>query len=613
MRNSKLDPVRGALAALFLLLPTLHASADCLPTAQRTQFRNALLAQLRRSSATPEALYRHAHDRLGFGTAPHRVGARPPETGDPLLALADHIADQLAAVDVVDRSADNLLAAIARTSTPAGTVDLSPRPYRHAATDMANAYSEIMRYAEEASATKRRLDAMSPTDPRRPAVEARYNALRRSATVTRGEAQDAATARALAHAVLSANADLGAQLTEFWVNHFNVDAEKVVWPAVDYRTTLQRAACGRFDRMLIASAKHPAMAMYLDNFRSRVGAINENYARELMELHTLGDDLYRFYQQSDVVGVARVLSGWSVAFQEPSAGRYVPVFRFYAGAHDGARLRLFAGAPQGRPLTIEAATGAGAVARGEQLLTYLGDHPATRRNVCTKLARRLIGDAPAAVVSGCAANAVWGTGGDLGAIYRFLLTRPEVWQASSADDAMADGHRYYAKEKNPFELLVSAYRAVRLPNSTFDHRWVRGNFPVMERLGLLPAQIPPPTGYKDGNVWISSGLLLLWNQQLFTGLPTEGLTYRNGNRTLRGPQVEAHFVTQVAADPSATALRGLGTTIARDVLQYPDLALPSDGIFTTLVESDTHRTERTRAPVRSYIHALLGHASFLRK
>lgn len=605
--------MRNSLVALLILIPTFHASAECLPSASRTQFRNALLAQLRRSNATPEALYRHAHDRLGFGTAPHRVGARPPETGDALAALADHIADQLAAVDVVDRSADNLLAAITRTSTPANVVDLSPRPYRHAATDMADAYSEITGYSQEAAAVKRRFEAMAATDPRRPALVARYEALRRSASVARNEAQDAATARALAHAVLSANADLGAQLTEFWSNHFNVDAEKVVWPAVDYRTTLQRAACGRFDRMLIASAKHPAMAMYLDNFRSRVGAINENYARELMELHTLGDDLYRFYQQEDVVGVARVLSGWSIAFQHPSADRYVPVFRFYAGAHDGARIRLFDTAPQGRPLTIEAATGAAAVGRGEQLLTYLGDHVATRRNVCSKLARRLIGDTPAAVVSGCAADAVWGTGGDLGAIYRFILTRPELWQVSADDNAMAAHHRYYAKEKNPFELLVSAYRAVRVPSSTFDHRWVKNNFPVMERLGLLPAQIPPPTGYKDGNVWLSSGLLLLWNQQLFGGLPTDALTYRAANRTLRGPQVEAHFAAQVVADPSASALRSVGTTIARDVLQYPDLALASDGVYATLVESDTLKSDRTRAPVRSYVHALLGHVEFLRK
>lgn len=608
MSNDKL-----VAAALLALLPTFAVHAECLPAASRTTFRNALLAQLRRSTVTPDELYRHAHDRLGFGTAPHRAGARPPETGDPLVALADVIVDQLASADVVDRGADNLLARITRTSTPTDVIDLDAHPYRHAATGMAEAYSEIQVYAREASALRKRIDALPASDPRRPALEARFQAFRRSATIARNEARDAATARAFGTAFMSANADVGATLTEFWANHFNVDAEKVVWPAVDYRTMLQRGACGRFDTLLIKVAKHPAMAMYLDNFRSRVGAINENYARELMELHTFGDDLYRYYQQSDVVGVARVLSGWSIAFDHPSADVYVPGFRFYAGAHDGARITLFAGAPRGVALTLEAASGDAAVRRGERLLGYLADHVGTRRNICGKLSRRLIGDAPTPLIDACAADAVWGTGGDLGSIYRFFLTRPEMWQASPADDGLVSGHRYYAKEKNPFELLVSAYRAVRMPNTTLTQPFVRDNFTVLRQLGLLPAQTPPPTGYKDGNVWLSSGLLLTWNQQLFTGVITDALSYRPANRTLRGAELEAYFVQRVAADPSASAQRALGTTIARDVVQYPDLAVLADTFYPALVESDAARSGGARAPLRSYVHGLLGHANFLRK
>lgn len=603
----------GLAAALLSLAPALPAVAECLPTAARAAFRAQLITQLRRSSVPIEELYRHAYDRLGFGVAPHRVAALPPASGDAIAALADHLIGQLVAVDNIDRSADALLANITRTSSPDNVIDLSPHPYRHAATTMADAYTEIIGFSKRARDVQLELDALPDGDPRRPALEARFARLRRSAQLAKNEAQGAAAARAVAHAVLSANGDLGAQLTEFWWNHFNVDAEKVPWSAVDYRTALQRGACGRFDQLLITVAKHPAMAIYLDNFRSRADAINENYARELMELHTFGDDLFRFYQQQDVVNVARVLSGWSVAFDRPTPDRFEPVFRFYAGAHDGARIRLFDAAPAGQPLTLEAATGAAAVARGEQLLRYLADHAGTRRNICNKLSRRLIGDTPAAVVNGCMADAVWGVGGDLGAIYRFFLTRPELWQASSLDNANVPDHRYVAKDKNPLELFASAYRAVRLPNSALTQVWIRDSLERLQRLGLSPTRVPPPTGYKDGNVWLSSGLLLTWNQQLFGAVPTDALAYRAGSQTLRGPQLEAHFAARVVADPSAGALRTLGGVIARDVLQYPEIGPATDFVYPALVEADVNRSDRTVAPVRSYVHALLGHPNFLRK
>jgi len=462
---------------------------------------------------------------------------------------------------------------------------------------MADAYSDITYYSSRANTLRRQLRALAANDPRRPDLERRLGEMRRGGQVTRTEARDALTARIIAHATLSANTDVGELLTEHWFNHFNVDAEKVYWAAADYRGAIQRGMCGRFDQLLTTVAKHPAMLMYLDNFRSTAGAINENYARELIELHTFGDDLYRFYQQKDVVNVARVLSGWSVAFAPDGPDRYLPVFRFYSGAHDGARVRLFDTANRGIPLTLEDATGAAAVGRGEALLRYLASHPATRRNVCGKLMRKLIGEAPAELVDGCVSDAVWGANGDLGAIYRFVLTRPEMWRSMAL------------KEKNPFELLVSAYRAVRLPSGGLEQRWIQDNVTVLARLGLLPGRIPPPTGYKDANIWISSGLLLSWNQQLFAAMPTTNLSL--GSR--RGTDLEAFYATRVTADPSATGLRRLGATIARDVLAYPALALSTDEIYPALLESDTSKDDRSRAPVRSYVHALLGHTSFLRK
>jgi uncharacterized protein (DUF1800 family) len=601
-----------ALTSALFLSHATPAEAQCLPSALRPALRAQLLAQLRASRATPAELYRHAHDRLGFGTATHRAGALPPTTGDALEALADRILDELAAADTIHTGADNLLAAIARTSTPAGALDLSTRPYHHAASDMSGSYSELIRYSREMTTLRRQIDALPP-GAQRDRLQARYDGLRRSAQITRSDIRDSAVVRAVSHAVLSSNADVGALLTEFWSNHFNVDSEKSTWASVDYRKMIQRRMCGRLDTLLTAVAKHPAMAIYLDNFRSRVGAINENYARELMELHTFGDDLYRYYQQPDVVGVARVLSGWSVAFDEPTPGVLRPVFRFYPGAHDNVQLTLFGGAPRGVPLTLAPIAGDAGVRRGEQLLAYLASHVATRRNLCGKLSRKLIGDAPVALIDECASDAVWGAGGDLGNIYRFFLVRPELWQASLADDTRVPGHRYVMKDKTPLELVASAYRAVALPNTALNQPWFVNTMNGLRSFGLLPGRTPPPTGYPEGNVWASSGLLLTWTPYLFARVPTDALWFRNGATTLRGAALEAHFAALVRAAPDAAAQRALGATIADQVVRYPGLRLASDTIYPALVEADTLRADRSVAPVRSYVHALLAHGDFLRK
>lgn len=609
----------AGLGLSVLVAASAPGAADaqsCLPSSARAAFRASLVAQIRASQSSIAQLYRHTYDRLGFGPAPHRPLGTVPTSGDPIEALADQIVAQLAATTTLRTNVDDVLAALPRATTPTNVIDLPPNPLRHAAGTMTTAYSELQTFARRITELRRRITPLPP-GAERDRLQAQLDTLTRTANLIRNETRDAATARTIGQAVMSANGAFGALLTEFWWNHFNVDADKITWAAVDYQKALQAGACGTFEALLVRSAKHPAMAMYLDNFRSQRGAINENYGRELLELHTLGDDLYRFYNQSDVVGAARALTGWGIQFVETAPGTIEPSFIFRAGAHDNAALTLFATAPRGVRLDLAPVAGADGVRRGEALLRYLANHAATRRNICTKLARKLIGDAPNAIVTECASDGVWGTGGgDLAAIYRFFLLRPEMWQASSADNARVPTHPYVAKDKTPLELYVSAARAAELPTAAFDHAWFNRSYETLRTLGLLPARTPPPTGYPDGNVWMTSGLMLSWNQAVFQAVPTTALALRDAQGALTGDRLEAHFTALVRdANGNTARLRSIGRTVGTSVLRVPGnpIAETSDTFHPALVDADTSRTTRVANPARSYVHALLAHGNFLRK
>jgi uncharacterized protein (DUF1800 family) len=616
MRIAERLAVLGLCAFVAWSVPSAADAQSCLPTAARAAFRASLVAQLRASQSPIAQLYRHTYDRLGFGPAPHRALGTVPASGDPIEALADQIVGQLAGTSTIRTNIDDILASLPRATTPPNVVDLSPNPLRHVGGTMTTAYSELQGFARRITELRRRITPLPP-GAARDRLQAELDTLSRTAVLVRNESRDAASARTIGQAALSANGAFGALMTEFWWNHFNVDADKVSWAAVDYQKALQTSACGTFEALLVRSAKHPAMAMYLDNFRSQRGAINENYGRELLELHTLGDDLYRFYDQNDVVGVARALTGWGIQFIETATGTIAPSFVFRPGAHDNAALTLFVSAPRGVRLDLAPIAGADGVRRGEALLRYLANHAATRRNICAKLSRKLIGDAPNAIVTECASDGVWGTGGgDLAAIYRYFLLRPEMWQASSADNARVPTHPYVAKDKTPFELYVSAARAAELPTAAFDHAWFSRSYETLRNLGLLPARTPPPTGYPDGNVWTTSGLMLSWNQALFQAVPTTALALRDAQGTLIGDRMEAHFGALVRdANGSAARLRAIGRTVGTSVLRVPGspIAESSDTVHPALVDADVSRTTRVANPARSYVHALLAHGTFLRK
>ncbi len=291
---------------------------------------------------------------------------------------------------------------------------------------------------------------------------------------------------AVVRAVLSER-QLQEVLTDFWFNHFNVyfakGAARVLMP-VYIEHTIRPHALGRFENLLLATAQSPAMMFYLDNWESvatgaRAGARgpNENYARELLELHTLGVD--GGYTQRDVMEVARVFTGWSIA-RPAQSGR----FQFNEWAHD-AEEKVVRGVrfPAGRGQD-----------EGIRLLKLLANDPATMRHVSRRLCARLVSDQPP---DGCvnAAVAAWRrSGGDITAVVRAIVRSPDFWSAQAVR----------GKIKTPLEFVVSAVRAVGgEPDTTVELAEVVGS------LGQPLYLEPSPEGYPESQEeWVNSGALL---------------------------------------------------------------------------------------------------------
>jgi uncharacterized protein (DUF1800 family) len=285
---------------------------------------------------------------------------------------------------------------------------------------------------------------------------------------------------------------LEAVMSDFWVNHFNVYAAKgfVRLFEGDY---LERAirphALGKFSDLLLATARHPAMLIYLDNAdsrkeragdakgRKRMG-LNENYARELLELHTLGLDAG--YTQADVRDVARILTGWSVVRME--RGQFD--FAFVRKVHDrGEKTVLGRTFPAGED-----------EAEGVRLLAMLAEHPATAKHLARRLCARFVSDSPPESCVSAAAAAYTATDGDIKAVVRAIVKDPSFWAQSARGK----------KLKTPLELLASAARAVSArPDGSL------GLARTLEELGAPLLQERVPTGYPDSEPeWASGGGML---------------------------------------------------------------------------------------------------------
>lgn len=308
-------------------------------------------------------------------------------------------------------------------------------------------------------------------------------------------------------------------LVDFWFNHFNVFAGKgrTALFVADYeQQAIRPHVWGRFRDLLGATAKHPAMLFYLDNWLSvdpsavermpaaaqgRRRGLNENYARELLELHTLGVD--GGYTQADVVEVARAFTGWTIA----SPGR---------GARPASGARRGRGAALAPPQMAELAPGTfrfmpwlhdrrekvvlghklpagGGIEDGERVLDILAAHPSTARHIAYKLARRFVSDDPPEALVARVAARFRDTDGNLREVVRAIVTSPEFFASEARR----------AKVKTPFEFVVSALRA------TGRDVGAQPILRALQQLGMPLYLCEPPTGYDDdAETWLSPGALV---------------------------------------------------------------------------------------------------------
>ena len=285
-------------------------------------------------------------------------------------------------------------------------------------------------------------------------------------------------AQKLIRAVVSER-QLQERLVDFWFNHFNVYAHKGqdLWMVTSYeRDAIRPFVFGKFRQLLGATAHHPAMLYYLDNWLSKQGAINENYGRELMELHTLGVDAG--YTQTDVTEAARVLTGFGIDAPAKTA-----LFSYRPKQHDPG------------PETVLGKTFEGAGEdQGEKLLDLLAQHPATAKLVCSRLAEAFVSDTPPAALVDRLTKTFESTGGDLRAVYEALFYSAEFWSDAA----------YRSKTKTPLELAVSAVRAIGAELE--DPGQLSGK---ITQMGEPLYQCQPPTGYKNrADAWIGTGALI---------------------------------------------------------------------------------------------------------
>jgi uncharacterized protein (DUF1800 family) len=366
-------------------------------------------------------------------------------------------------------------------------------------------------------------------------------------------------------------------MVDFWFNHFNVFVGKGqtrLYLSEYEREAIRPHVFGKFRDLLGATAQSPAMLFYLDNWQSsapegsattapdrmrmrpgqfgrpgrmppigrprpaaapeqaaqkrRPRGVNENYARELMELHTLGVD--GGYTQKDVQEIARAFTGWTIANPRQGGG-----FHFEPRMHD-----------DGEKMVLGHHIKAGGGQKdGEQVLDILAAHPSTARFIATKLARRFVADDPPAALVDRAAARFRDTGGDIREVVRTIVTSPEFFAPAA----------YRAKVKTPFEFVASAVRATSAEASD-----AQVLVQTLRTLGMPLYGCQPPTGYADrADAWVNTGALL--NRMNFAVSLTGGRM--RGVQTSPAGDLEAArdaFVDQVLAGDLSAATR---STVAK--------------------------------------------------
>jgi uncharacterized protein (DUF1800 family) len=323
-------------------------------------------------------------------------------------------------------------------------------------------------------------------------------------------------------------------MTSFWFNHFNIFAGKglcQLWLGSFEQEAIRPHAMGRFRELLDATTKHPAMLFYLDNWqntapnspgaRGRFEGINENYARELMELHTLG--VNGGYSQADVIALAHILTGWGLVppraamAMNPQAlegahvagaaapgsrfafGRWLNYFRAPRSDHQFNATTGFYFDPRRHDFNAQTFLGqrisGGGLEQGEDALDILARSPATANHLSYQLAQYFVADDPPAGLVHRMARRYLETDGNLREVLQTLFFSAEFWE-----------QRYYAvKFKTPYEFIVSATRAAGVP--VVNVRPLAG---AMTSLGMPLYGCPTPDGYKQmQQVWLSPNAMMM--------------------------------------------------------------------------------------------------------
>jgi len=398
----------------------------------------------------------------------------PPQLASLLTPASDPIAPP--ATDTVDL-----------VSHVVGRLSFGPAPRDHA--EVRSLHPDMERAVEryvDAQLTPRTID-----DTAAEARLRRYGELEGSAGELYEYKEQLLLASLTSAAILRARysaRQLHAVMIDFWTDHFNIDSAKgdCRWlKAADDRDVIRAHALGSFPAMLRASALSPAMLWYLDGRVNRYGAPgdrpNENYARELLELHTLG--VHGGYTQQDVMEVARALSGWTVRSRREVVFGLGKV-EFHPEWHDDGEKHIL-----GRIMP------AGLGSRDlDVVMDLVSLHPSTAHHLATKLCRRFIADDPPAGAVDRVASTFISSRGDIAATLRTLFATPEFARVRRT------------KLKRPFHVVVSALRATdaRTDGGPALHEMLR-------RMGQAPYQHPTPDGYADHETaWLGT-LLWRWN------------------------------------------------------------------------------------------------------
>jgi uncharacterized protein (DUF1800 family) len=483
-----------------LSFPLLRALAACSVPAARTSSNGGQLSPLivveptEPREQTADEQVQQVLNRLAFGPRPGDVAAVRAMGVDRWIAL------QLAPDRIRDDSADAVVASYEMLGRP--TSELVSM-YQEGQL----AVQKLQRQQAQSGDTNSKRDLRAEVLRNDPQLREK---LRQNQRILQ-DVQSAKLARAV-----SSDRQLEEVMTDFWENHFTVYAGKgltrIYIPSFD-RDVIRPRALGKFRDLLGAVAKSPAMLFFLDQWQSsadslhptlastqtpraglrarpgvfaagaarpapprRRGGLNENYARELMELHTLGVD--GGYTQADVIEVARALTGWTM---NPRQGAE---FVFRPAIHDaGEKVVLGHRLPAGR-----------GIEDGEEVLDIIARDPHTAQFIARKLAVRFVSDSPPQALVDRAAKTFLATDGDIREVVRTIVTSPEFFSRAA----------YRSKVKTPFELVASALRAIGAAPDTSIR-----SAQVVAFLGQPIFGHQAPNGWPEtGEEWMNSGAIL---------------------------------------------------------------------------------------------------------